>query len=281
MPESIGSKRRVLPKGVVCDKCNNYFAREVEGPLLAHPSMRNLRAWNQIPNKRGRSPSLSGYIAGTEIGINMRLSSSGSLVFEPERLRDLEHLETELESGLQNGFHFVLDSEPPKKLMSRFLCKMALETYAEPFTWNARDTEILVDEPFLDNVRQFSRFGNKFTEWPYSQRRIYPEDTLMRHPETNEWVGVGFGCTWFMTKNHETYFAFCLYGTEYVINLGGPSIRGYEEWLRDHEGISPVVERLGCYVITEGEGKAQKHFLHGESDSRLGIAFDKQHGYAP
>ncbi|ELN7657016.1 hypothetical protein R1S27_004361 [Salmonella enterica] len=44
MPESIGSKKRVLPRGVVCDKCNNYFARKVEQPILNHPWMRNIRA---------------------------------------------------------------------------------------------------------------------------------------------------------------------------------------------------------------------------------------------
>ncbi len=39
MPESIGSKKRVLPCGVVCDKCNNYFARKVEEPVLSHLSL--------------------------------------------------------------------------------------------------------------------------------------------------------------------------------------------------------------------------------------------------
>jgi hypothetical protein len=34
IPESLGNTTRTLPKGVVCDTCNNYFARKVEKPFL-------------------------------------------------------------------------------------------------------------------------------------------------------------------------------------------------------------------------------------------------------
>lgn len=33
IPESIGNTRHILPRGTVCDRCNNYFSRKVEGPL--------------------------------------------------------------------------------------------------------------------------------------------------------------------------------------------------------------------------------------------------------
>src|SRR4030095_7098021 len=103
MPESIGSKKRVLPRGVVCDKCNNYFAREIEEPVLAHPSMRNFRAWYQVPNKRRKFPSLRGHIGGTDIAIGLSLDRDGKLKVETERLRDSEHLKAELDTGLPNG----------------------------------------------------------------------------------------------------------------------------------------------------------------------------------
>ncbi len=63
MPESTGSKRRTLPPGLICDKCDNYFARKVEQPVLGHQSMRNIRAWYQVPNKRGKSHSVLCWIA--------------------------------------------------------------------------------------------------------------------------------------------------------------------------------------------------------------------------
>lgn len=136
--------------------------------------------------------------------------------------------------------------DPPKREMSRLLCKMALETIAETLAYGEDDTDKMVDETYYDNIRTYARYGSNLSEWPYSQRRIYPDTTLMRHPDTKEWVPVGLGCTWFMTKCLETFFAFCFYGTEFVLNVGGPALRGYEEWLEDHGHISPMVERLGC-----------------------------------
>ena len=281
MPESIGSKKRVLPRGVVCDKCNNYFARKIEEPVLSHPSMRNFRAWHQVPNKRRNIPSLRGHIGGTDVAVGFRRGRDGNFEIEPERLLEAEHVTAELKAGLPNGFLFLIEMDPPKREMSRFLCRMALETFAEIFVQDEGSLEIIVDGNFFDNIRTYARYGNNFSEWAYSQRRIYPENTFMRHPETNEWVPVGFGCSFFRTKRLETLFAFCFYGIEFVINAGGPSIRGYEEWLKDHGHISPMVERLGCRFVTEGEGRTQQHSLHGDFIIQNGIAFDKLHGYCP
>lgn len=278
MPESIGSKKRVLPRGIVCDKCNNYFARKVEEPVLSHPSMRNLRAWHQVPSKRGNIPSLRGHISGTDVAVGFRRSFDGKLKIVPERLCDAAHVTAELTTGLPNGFLFLIDMDPPKREMSRFLCKMALETIAEIFVQDEGGAEEVVDASFFNNISTYARYGNNFSEWPYSQRRIYSEKTLMRQRDTNEWVPVGFGCSFFMTKRLETLFVFCFYGIEFVINVGGPSIRGYEEWLEDHGHISPMVERLGCRLVTEGKGPSQRHYLHGDFDLKNGLAFDKLHG---
>lgn len=37
IPESLGNKEHILPKGVVYDNCNNYFAVKIEKPLLDIP----------------------------------------------------------------------------------------------------------------------------------------------------------------------------------------------------------------------------------------------------
>ena len=58
IPESLGNSEHTLPKGVVCDSCNNYFARKVEKPILDSPMMRLLRSDRMIPNKRKRFPSI-------------------------------------------------------------------------------------------------------------------------------------------------------------------------------------------------------------------------------
>lgn len=56
LPEALGNARQVLPCGVVCDQCNNYFSRKVEGPVLDSQMFRTLRADRRIPNKRGLIP---------------------------------------------------------------------------------------------------------------------------------------------------------------------------------------------------------------------------------
>jgi len=42
----------------VCDKCDNYFSREVERPFLESPALAALRFHQSIPSKKGRIPPL-------------------------------------------------------------------------------------------------------------------------------------------------------------------------------------------------------------------------------
>ena len=52
----MGNTEHVLPVGVVCDSCNQYFARKVERQLLEAPMFLLLRASMSVPSKRGRIP---------------------------------------------------------------------------------------------------------------------------------------------------------------------------------------------------------------------------------
>jgi len=222
---------------------------------------------------------MRGHIAGTNVPVNMRRTPEGKLQFAAENKNDSPALSKVISDGFEQPLIFTIEDDPPQKEMSRFLCKMALEAFAETFCTESSQVDSLVDEPYLDDIRNYARYGAKFKSWPYSQRRVYPEKTLMRHPETNEWVQVGFGCCLFMNQHQETLFAFHLYGIEFVLNVGGPSIAGYHEWLQLHGGISPIVERLGCRLTVEGEGKSSTYYLHGNSNSKAGLEFDKKHGY--
>lgn len=278
IPESAGNKKRILPAGIVCDKCNNYFARRVEQPVLNHSWMRNVRAWEQVPNKKGTYPSLVGHIAGTNIAVNMRRSSSGMLHLNTEKGNDMSALSEVIINGFEQPLIFTVNDDPPQREMSRFLCKMAYEAVAELFCESPQGPYHLSNEPFFDNVREYARYGNNFKEWPFSQRRVFPHDTLMQHPLTNEWVQAGFGFGLFMNRRQETFFCFIFYGIEFVINVGGPSISGYNEWVDEHAGISPMVERLGCHLA---QGEDRKHYLHGNFEISKGLEFDKKHGYCP
>lgn len=54
IPESFGNNSHILPKGVVCDNCNNYFAIKIERYILNSPAILNIRSTMRIPNKKGR-----------------------------------------------------------------------------------------------------------------------------------------------------------------------------------------------------------------------------------
>jgi hypothetical protein len=62
IPESLWNTKQVLPAGVVCDKCNNYFSREVEKPFLQSPAISALRFHEALPSKRGIIPPMLGLI---------------------------------------------------------------------------------------------------------------------------------------------------------------------------------------------------------------------------
>jgi hypothetical protein len=62
IPESLGNTKHTLPKGVVCDKCNNYFSRKIENKVLSSRILQDIRSLMQIPSKKGKIPHLSNEI---------------------------------------------------------------------------------------------------------------------------------------------------------------------------------------------------------------------------
>jgi hypothetical protein len=84
-PRSIRLRVFLLPPGIVCDKCNNYFSIKIEKPLLEHPSRRNIRAFYQVANRNGKMPSLFGSIGGTDLKIGLKLGKDGQIMVQPER----------------------------------------------------------------------------------------------------------------------------------------------------------------------------------------------------
>jgi hypothetical protein len=279
IPESFGSKNLVLPKGAVCDKCNNYFSRKVEGPVLSHQSMRNVRAWHQVPNKKGTFPSVKGKVGGSDLDIAMKLDKNRKIDIQPENEKDRAKLNEELKNaqdGKEFAYIFTIDIDPPQKEMSRFLAKMGLEALAYRFLNDENGIDLIIDHPHYDLIRDYARIGSNVKEWPYHRRSIFPIETQMKHPETGEWVQAGFGHDLLVTSRRETFFVFVIYGIEFVINLGGPSIKGYEEWLNLNNNISPVIERVGVKLVKKKINKKGEHFIEGNFDAMKGIVFDKE-----
>lgn len=234
IPESIGNTLHVLPKGVVCDKCNNYFARKIEEPFLNSAAIRTLRAQQGIPNKARRLVGLPGLMM-REFPVTAYIPYSGMPILDIETAAGMSAiLSTDSIEVL-----FANNQTPPSEhVVSRFLAKAGLETLALKGIEAGLSVEYLIDHPELDEVRAHARVGDPRIKWPYSIRRIYHMNKAWTDPDgihqrVHEQEIL-------ITEKNEYYFVLAIFGLELALNLGGPEIEGYHRWLESHGGISPL-----------------------------------------
>jgi hypothetical protein len=238
IPESLGNIEHKLPKGSVCDSCNNYFSVKIEKKLLDKPYFRSTRHRNEIENKKKRIPSEKALIfhpKGGWVDIYKEKDGLTVNVNNPETMNLII-------KGSVNKMIIPINSEPDNSdpIVSRFLAKSALEFLSyrlcELDGWN----EEIVDKVELDSIREYARFG-KGSTWKYNQRRIYNEEDRFtdseNHPEPYE---ILHEMDFLYLEDDVLYFVLVIMGIEYVINLGESEIDMYLEWLKKHNNISPI-----------------------------------------
>src|SRR5207302_4054863 len=125
LPESLGNKSHTLSRGIVCDGCNNYFARKLERPVLTSGHFQILRSHQIIPNKKGRVP-VQNAILRSNVPVDMVRTKDGrTIVRVPTKYWDRV-------AAMKNS-EIILAGDgalPDSKLMSRLLAKIALEAMA-------------------------------------------------------------------------------------------------------------------------------------------------------
>jgi hypothetical protein len=235
VPESLGNATMILPRGAVCDGCNNYFSRKVEAPFLTSPLIQALRHDQGLLTKKGRRPGLR-MLAGTGGWVTMfgpDGNKPGRLEFDSDEAAHRWAEQGRL-GGTMVTHHAAI---PPSQLAtSRFFAKVALGCLAVRFIEVDGGLESLVDEPELDPIRDHARRGTD-PAWPVSRRRIYPADALWNEggqADQKVWEHDLFEDDGFL------FSVFILFGLEYVINVGGPDLAGYERWLTANRGASPL-----------------------------------------
>ncbi|MCP4679606.1 MAG: HNH endonuclease [Deltaproteobacteria bacterium] len=236
VPESLGNQSNVLPRGIVCDSCNNYFASKVEQPVLESPRFRFKRGMQAIANKRGRFPHVPG-LAPPNVRVEMhREKRTGNPHIVINTDDDNSAVDRFFNSTKNGGgvLYFPADGTPPEKnVFSRFLAKMALEAIAQRLAETEGGIDYIVTETQFDPIRDHARRGTH-KDWPYHERRIYPETSLVESSQ------VLHEYDFLVTDHGEWYFVIAVLGVEYSINLGGPEIEGYERWLVKNDGASPL-----------------------------------------
>lgn len=241
VPESLGNEEHILPRGWVCDSCNNYFARKVEKPFLENHYAVESRFRMMVPNKKSRYPALRGMhlqsLSKIELshkdddprnGIEVDFSEGGR-----KRLLDMK-------PGEEGAFIIPHVPEPCNDITTaRFVAKIGLEVLAFRLKDVPGANEELVGKRELDQIRVYARRGQPQIIWPISLRRIYPADFLFDNglaPPYEVLHEFDILCT----PASEYYVVIAIFGWEYVINLGGTELDGYQEWLKENNGRSPL-----------------------------------------
>lgn len=245
IPESLGNKINILPKGVVCDYCNNYFARKVEKVVLEMPYFQSLRGRKMIENKKGKIPNLIGYTENKEpVRIVIPSNEYEALYIEIQDLKAFESIKN------QKIIHIPYEMEPPKNdiYISKFLGKIALEVLAKRVSECDGWQEDFVNNSSLDELRKFVRFGEGYTFWPYYTRRIYGEDKIWYDNESDKMMETINEYDFLIPDSSivegeylhmsNLYFVMAILGIEYTINMTNAGLDRYIKWLSDNKSKS-------------------------------------------
>lgn len=235
IPESLGNKEHILPKGIVCDTCNNYFAVKIEKPLLELPYFRSTRFRNDIENKKGR-PTLDKGIMGGIVSLGKDEQGLHIMADNPS-----------VAEGIIDGSikHMILplNSEPDSNdiYVSKFLCKAALESLIHRVGPVQEWVDEITDHPQLDTMRNYVRYGNKPPFWEYHQRRIYQEgDKFFNENVSPETYEILHEFNFFYSDEGELFYVLVIMGIEYVVSLSSEEISGYRKWLIQNAGKAPL-----------------------------------------
>ncbi len=240
IPESIGNTTAVLPPGIVCDKCNNYFSVKIEGPLLDESYFRHMRYHTRIRTKKGNPPRIEGIHLDTLVSLNLypNIDGQGASIGA-----SYPHQEALLLDSLSSrgGFSFIVPfpTPPNEQLLSRLLGKVALEAYALHYLKEGLDVQELVHDAELDPLRDYVRRGFKPKIWPFNSRRLYDPEHHFTIPGQPPGA-ILCGWTAQQVTPEDPYFILELFGVEYALNIGFPEVDKYRRWLIDNANRSPL-----------------------------------------
>ena len=241
IPESLGNTDHILPRGWICDRCNNYFARKVEKPFLDSLFAISTRSIMGVPNKRRRVPPTKALHPHSRTIVDLTRSEYGwSAGVAPGQDED-RWIQSMMTSKGGSLYVPIPDLPEANSETARFIGKVALEVLAARWRdvedWN----DELVDHTALDQLRDYVRLGTPATAWPIGIRRIYDrehrfnghafEDFEVLH----EWMIIP-------TAGGEYFCVVTIFGVELVINLGGPELDGWNSWLAENGMRSPLFD---------------------------------------
>lgn len=243
LPESLGNSDYFLNPGWVCDKCNNYLSRKVEAPFLNSEYGKRSRFEMTIPSKRGRIPVIQGIHPRSRTIIDFIHDGKTVSFCASDKSEEIK-LVGDIRSKDRGTFYIPMSEDPIQSYeTSRFIGMVALEVLAYRGIDIAGWNEEVVNKTELDELRSYVRYGKKGLVWPIHIRRIYQAQNIFNdgnmadYQVLNEW-DILFLPTDGESNVGEFYVVLAILGVEYAINLGGPELGGYLEWLKQNNEIS-------------------------------------------
>jgi len=227
IPESLGNIEHTLPRGAVCDVCNNYFARKIEKPLLDGSYFQLSRFRNSVANKKGRIPTAKGVHLQSKTIVEVCKSDEGLSLF-PMHEKDNDRFARSILKNKTGSLILPIGpkQEGEKRLMSRFIGKIAIEALAQRLLPTEGWQEEIVNKEELDELRDYVRWNKGKFDWQFHTRKIYNEDFVFKEID-NEYE-ILHEYTFLYTAERELYFVMAIWGIEYVINMGDPEIDSYK-----------------------------------------------------
>lgn len=238
IPESLGNKEHILPKGFVCDSCNQYFASKIEKRLLEQPYFINIRHRMLIESKKGIIPPQDGYILTPQKAkANIEfIRNFGAIINIHDDVSISQIIDNKKGEMV---IPFIDQPEENNKILSRFLAKLALEALLykliDVYGW----IDEVMNKTELEEIKKYARYGSVKILWPYHQRRIYSEKSKFNDIKLDiSGYNILHEFHFLFTKEKHFYFICAIFGVEYAINMGGPSIDSYIQWLKENDNKS-------------------------------------------
>lgn len=241
IPESLGNKSHILEKGIVCDKCNNYFATKIEKNVLEQLYFKNLRHRNDILNKKNKLPTEFGFVAHPQGGKIEIINKHNNVI---EINVDNKEIYNLIKEQKIDKLYIPIITQPENDniYLSRFLGKIALEALAKKVSPVENWNKDFIEHEGLDDLRNYVRFGKgKF--WEYKQRKVYEEFDGFKdisNPEKPEIYQMLHEYDFLYIENKYLFFICIIMGIEYTINIRESTLELYDEWIKNNKNKSPL-----------------------------------------
>lgn len=171
IPESLGNSELILEKGVVCDKCNNYFSNKIEKKVLELSLFQELSFYERTPSKKGNFKKSTILICGEESEVSWFGDNNLIIKVSPKTAEKIIKEKPRAVISKRANIKELVDNYD----VSRFLYKIAFEYYIymalqQPENSDA-DSFVFSDE--MKAIIRFVRIGNKECNYiPYKVREI-------------------------------------------------------------------------------------------------------------